>query len=144
RAKTGNAFFVDLDAAEQAAWANDLLGRLVQPPPDAPAVCVLDTGVTRDHPLISPGLAAVDATAVNAAWGSHDNGGGPGQAGPGTEMAGLALYGDLGPVLQSAGMVELRHCLESVKILPPAGENHPDLFGAITAEATSPPAIHTP
>jgi hypothetical protein len=144
RAKTGNTFFVDLDAVEQAAWANDLLGRLVQPPPDAPAVCVLDTGVTRDHPLISPGLAAVDATAVNAAWGSHDNGGGPGQAGHGTEMAGLALYGDLGPVLQSAGVLALRHCLESVKILPPAGENHPDLYGAITAEATSRPEIQAP
>jgi hypothetical protein len=144
RAKTGNAFFVDLNAAEQAAWANDLLVRLVAPPPDSPAVCVLDTGVTRDHPLISPGLAAVDATAVNAAWGSHDNGGGPGQAGHGTEMAGLALYGDIGPVLQSAEMVSLRHCLESVKILPPVGENHPDLYGAITAEATSRPEIQAP
>jgi hypothetical protein len=144
RAKTGNAFFVDLTAAEQAAWANDLLGRLLQPSPDAPAVCVLDTGVTRDHPLIEPGLAAEDATAVNVAWGSHDNGGGPGQAGHGTQMAGLALYGDLGPILQSAGPIPLRHRLESVKILPPAGENHPDLYGAITAEATSRPEIQAP
>lgn len=144
KAKTGSAFFVDLAADEQADWAGDLLNRVVQPGADAPAVCVLDTGVTRDHPLIAPALAIEDATAVNAAWGSHDNGGGAGQAGHGTEMAGLALYGDLGPVLQSAEPVVLRHCLEAVKILPPAGENHPDLYGAITAEATSRPEIQRP
>jgi hypothetical protein len=144
KAKTGNAFFVDLTPAEQAAWANELLARIVPPGADAPAVCVLDTGVTRDHPLIAPGLTAEDATAVNAAWGSHDNGGGPGQAGHGTEMAGLALYGDLGPVIQSTGPVPLRHRLESVRILPPSGENHPDLYGAITAEATSRPEIQAP
>jgi hypothetical protein len=145
KAKTGNAFFADLTPAEQAAWADDLLGRLTLPGADAPAVCVLDTGVTRDHPLIAPALAVEDASAINATWGSHDNGGGPGQAGHGTEMAGLALYGDLGPVLQSADAVLLRHRLESVKILPPAGhQNHPDLYGAITAEATSRPEIQAP
>lgn len=144
KAKTGNAFSVDLTPAEQAGWADDLLGRLTHPGADAPAVCVLDTGVTRAHPLIAPGLAVEDVSTVNAAWGSHDNGGGLGQAGHGTQMAGLALYGDLGPVLQSAEPVALRHRLESVKILPPAGHNHPDLYGAITAEAASRPEIQAP
>jgi hypothetical protein len=145
KAKTGNAFFVDLTPAEQAGWVADLLGRLTPPGEDAPAVCVLDTGVTRDHPLIAPGLAVGDASTVNAAWGAHDNGGGTNERGHGTQMAGLALYGDLGPVLQSAEPVLLRHCLESVKILPPAGQqNRPDLYGAITAEATSRPEIQAP
>lgn len=145
KAKTGNAFFVDLTPDEQAGWAEDLLGRLTPPDNNAPAVCVLDTGVTRDHPLITPGLAVEDASTINAAWGSHDNGGGPEEAGHGTQMAGLALYGDLGPVLQSAEQVLLRHRLESVKILPPPGQqNHPDLYGAITAEATSRPEIQAP
>lgn len=144
KAKTGNAFFVDLTPAEQAGWMDDLLGRMTRPGEDAPAVCVLDTGVTRDHPLIAPALTVEDASTINTAWGSHDNGGGPGQAGHGTEMAGLALYGDLGPVLQSAEPVVLRHRLESVKILPPVGENQPDLYGAITAVATSRPEIQAP
>ena len=144
KAKTAAAFFIDLTPAEQAEWADDLLGRLMQPGADAPAVCVFDTGVTRDHPLIAPGLALEDATAVNAAWGSHDNGGGNGQAGHGTEMAGLALYGELGPLLESPEPVVLRHRLESVKILPPAGANEPDLYGAITAQATSRPEIQAP
>lgn len=144
QAKTASAFFVDLTPAEQADWTDDLVGRLTLPGADAPAVCVLDTGVTREHPLISPGLAAADATAVNAAWGSHDNGGGNGQAGHGTEMAGLALYGELGSVLASTEPVILRHVLESVKILPPVGANDPDLYGAITAQATSRPEIQAP
>jgi hypothetical protein len=144
KAKTGTAFFVDLAPAEQAEWAQDLLARLTDAGADAPAVCLLDTGVTRDHPLIAPGLAVDDATAVNAEWGPHDNGGGEGQAGHGTEMAGLALYGDIGTLLASADPVVLRHRLESVKILPPADANDPDLYGAITAQATSRPEIQAP
>ena len=50
-------------------------------------------------------------------------------------MAGLALFGDLTPLLVSTDPIELRHHLESVKILPRTGSNHPDLYGSITAEA---------
>jgi hypothetical protein len=144
KAKAASAFFVDLTPAEQADWANELLNRLTQPDANAPSVCVLDTGVTQGHPLIAPALAPDDATAVEAGWGSHDNGGGPQQAGHGTEMAGLALYGDLGPVLESDNPVSLRHRLESVKILPPVGANDPDLYAAITAQAVSLPEIQAP
>ena len=142
--KSASAFFIDLSPAEQAPWIDDAVARLTAPGADAPAVCVLDTGVTQAHPLIAPGLAIEDATAIVAAWGSHDNGGGPNQAGHGTEMAGLALYGDLAPVLESADPLVLRHRLESVKILPPTGANDPDLYGAITAQATSLPEIQAP
>ena len=144
KAKSASAFFLDLTPSEQALWTDDAAARLAPPGDGAPAVCVLDTGVTRAHPLIAPGLAVEDATAVNAVWGSHDNGGGAQQAGHGTEMAGLALYGDLALVLASADPVILRHRLESVKILPPVGSNDPDLYGAITAQATTLPEIQAP
>ena len=42
------------------------------------------------------------------------------------------------------GAIELRHCVESVKILPPVGENPPDLYGAITSQAVSRPEINAP
>lgn len=144
RAKTGTSFFVDLPAVEQVNWLNDLAARTTPPEGDAPAVCLLDTGVTRSHPLIEPALADEDATAVDVAWGSHDDGGGADCAGHGTQMAGLALFGDLGPVLESNQHVPLRHRLESVKILPPTGENKPELYGAITAIAVSRPEIQAP
>jgi len=146
RARTGSSFFVDLSVSEQGEWVADLLSRTEQIPADAPAVCVLDTGVNRGHPLLEPAISEADATAVDPRWGSQDNGGGPLSAGHGTEMAGLALYGDLIPVLESSDPVRLRHRLESVKILPPswAAPNEPDLYGAVTAQAVARPEIQAP
>jgi len=61
-------------------------------------------------------------------------------------MAGLALYGDLTPVLAGTQKLVLRHRLESVKILPPGAHpvNPPDLYGAVTAEAASRAEIQAP
>jgi hypothetical protein len=59
-------------------------------------------------------------------------------------MSGIALYGDLEAALSHGGPVSLRHRLEMVKILPPTGQNDPELYGAITrsgialAEARAP------
>lgn len=145
RAKESAAFFLDAPAEEQAEWVNDLRQRTIAPPADAPAVCILDTGVTRAHPLLEQVIAAVDATAVDPAWGPQDDGGGPGDVGHGTEMAGLATYGDLTAAFASGAPIRLRHRLESVKILPPAGgKNDPDLYGAITAQAATRPEITAP
>lgn len=137
-AKETASFFADMGAGEQAEWATELLTRTTFAPADAPAVCVLDTGVTRGHPLLEASLAAADCHTSDPAWGAHDH------HGHGTEMAGLALYGDLTSLLADAGRVLLRHGLESVKILPPDGDNSPDLYGAITAEATSRVELQAP
>jgi hypothetical protein len=60
-------------------------------------------------------------------------------------MAGLALFGDLGEAITSPTRVHLSHRLESVKILPsPPGINPPELYGAITATATSLVEIQAP
>lgn len=59
-------------------------------------------------------------------------------------MAGLALYGCLTGLLNSNGPVALRHRLESVKILPDAGQNDPDLYGELTAQAASRAEIAAP
>lgn len=138
RAKETAAGFADMGPDEQGAWAKELVRRTTPPPKGASAVCVLDTGVTRGHPLLEASLAPPDCHTCEPAWGTHDH------HGHGTEMAGLALYGDLTPVLASSGPIELRHVLESVKILPPAGQNPPELYGAITAEAASRAEIQAP
>lgn len=144
RAKESAAFFADAPADEQAAWVDDLTRRTTPPSPAAPAVCVLDTGVTRGHPLLVDLIAPTDAMAVHPAWGAHDDGGGPDNMGHGTEMAGLAAYGDLTAVLVSAAPVRMRHRLESVKILPPTGTNPPELYGALTAQAVTRPEVNAP
>ena len=84
-------------------------------------------------------LLPADLHACDPAWKSVDH------DGHGTEMAGLALYGDLAAFVRSSGPAILRHRLESVKILPPPpGQNRPELYGAITAEAVSRVEIKAP
>ncbi|MEM6792121.1 MAG: S8 family peptidase [Myxococcota bacterium] len=144
RARETATFFVKEKPRDQAEWTQDLAGRTTAAPPDAPAVCLLDTGVNAGHPLLAGSLAPEDRHACDPTWGVDDDGGGPEMEGHGTEMAGLALYGDLVAHLTGDASVELRHRLESVKILPPDGENNPDLYGAVTAEATSRPEIQAP
>lgn len=53
RAKDTPAFFLGLDGAEQREWSDEAVAR-VTPPADANvAVCILDSGVTQAHPLLS-------------------------------------------------------------------------------------------
>jgi hypothetical protein len=135
------AVFMQMPAREQAEWAGDLADRIEQPGDDAPAVCVLDSGSTRPHPLITLALHPDDQNAWNAAWTIEDTGQ---WRGHGTQMCGLALYGDLTPHLVSNDQVTLTHRLESVKILPDRGQNDPDLYGYITASAVGVAEVQAP
>jgi hypothetical protein len=120
-------FFDGLDVEEQVNWVNELLRRTTYSnAPDANFVTLLDTGVNRGHPLIQPALAVADRHAAEPAWGPEDN------HGHGTQLAGLALFGDLQIPLQSGMPVTVAHRLESAKILPNAGENPYHLYGAMT------------
>lgn len=140
KAKETAAVFVDMGPEDQGEWARELRDRVTPPSARAPAVCVLDTGVTRGHPLLNASLDADDCHTCEPAWGTHDH------LGHGSEMAGLALYGDLTAVLAGTQPIALEHRLESVKILAPAGHaaNPPDVYGAVTAEAASRVEIQAP
>ncbi len=119
--------FDAMDPEEQADWVDNLLGRAVYEAGEHPNyVSLLDRGVSRAHPLIGPALAIADRHAANPAWGLED------VVGHGTQLAGLALFGDLTPALQTMLPIQLRHRLESVKIIPDAGHNPHHLLGAIT------------
>ena len=136
RAKDTPAFFMGLDGGEQWEWSSEALNRLTPPMDANVAVCILDSGVTQGHPLLSPALDVSDLHTINQNWETSDSG--PGNwKGHGTAMAGTALYGDLVPVLTATGPIVLTHRLESVKILPPKGlaQNQLGPYGAITKEA---------
>jgi hypothetical protein len=140
-AKDTPTLFLEMRAVEQADWAANLAGRITPPSAVAPAVCLLDSGATQAHPLIAPGLDPGDQHSYDAAWGVGD---GAHWNGHGTLMSGVALYGDLEAALSHGRPVPLRHRLETVKILPPADQIDPELYGAITgtgialAEARAP------
>lgn len=136
-------FFMGLGGGEQHLWAADLVDRLDACDADAPAVCLLDSGTTIGHQLIAPLLNAADQQAYDAGWSVEDvsvlvHGG------HGTQLSGIALYGDLTDVLASAGPITVKHRLESVKIVPDQGANDPDLYGAITAQAVARAEIVAP
>ena len=136
------ALFMEMTPDEQREWAEDMAGRLELAPADAPAVCILDSGTTRQHPLIEPALDPADQQAWDHAWTVEDVS--ASWLGHGTQMSGLALYGDLTPALVADGSLELTHKLESVKVLPDRGANDPDLYGYITATAMSRAEIQAP
>jgi hypothetical protein len=132
RASVTAEFFDELKPVDQAAFAKELLARATfTNAEDAPRVCVLDTGVNRGHLLLTKAIAETDCNSVDGNWTSDDH------HGHGTELAGIALYGDLQAALDSSDSIEIGHRLESVKIIPPKGENAYDLLGVITRDAVN-------
>lgn len=103
KAKVTADFFDGLPVDSQQGLIDGLNGRLVLPPVTAPAIALLDTGVNRGHPLLAPIITDNDLHAHTPAWGVHDTS----RQGHGTGMAGLALYGDLSPILTEQGPVNL-------------------------------------
>lgn len=138
RAKSTAEFWTSLQNMEQVEWVQDLLERSRHESSPDVSVCILDTGVNNGHPLIKPVLDDDDCQAVDSDWGSHDH------DKHGTLMAGTAAYGNLIEALSTSGSININHCLESVKILPPDGDNPTDLWGYITAQGISRAEIQAP
>lgn len=123
-------FFDGMDVAEQAQWVKELIARTSYMEANKHGyVTLMDTGVSRAHPLIQPALGAADRHAADPAWVLEDI------KGHGTQMAGLALFGDLTSTLHQANPVSVQNRLESVKLLPDAGVNPHHLLGAVTRRA---------
>lgn len=125
----------------QHDWVAEFASRVVPPPADAPVVCTLDTGVSAEHPLLTPGLRG--AWSYDEAWGSDDH---APEGGHGTPLAGLVLYGDLEPLMSGALPVELTHATESMKLVPPHGfpATQPPSYGVVTQGAVALVEIERP
>ena len=128
RAPEPTTFFTDLSNTEQKDWADELLSRTTFERKNV-AICLLDTGLNYAHPLLTPAADTDHIQSVDESWRTNDH------HGHGTEMAGVSLYYDLKQALISNSPLNITHEIESVKILPPTGENPPELYGAITAQA---------
>lgn len=137
KAKENPTAFIGLTPKEQAEWVEAFLHRLTPPSAHTPAVCLLDGGIIL-NPLVRPALDPVDCHRFDPSWPLADVPA-PGADTHGTEMAGVALYGDrLASYLAGDAPVILRHRLESVRIMPPRPRaNNPRLYGYITSQAAS-------
>jgi hypothetical protein len=133
KAKVTADFFSSLNPAEQHEWSDELLERLTPPAAGAPAVGLLDTGVNRAHPLLVPVIAEADVQTLKPQWGAQDTH----PDGHGTQMAGLAIYGDLAPVLADNGPIALTHGVQSLKLIHEPDPHRPDLYGTVMIEGIS-------
>ena len=127
--KTTAAFFTEMTAVEQQEWIDELVSRIVPPGAGTPFVCLLDTGLNQAHPLLTQTVNPADLHTYRPAWGVDD------RYGHGTQMAGLASFGDLTDVFQGAGQVPCTHRIESVKIFNERDPHDPELYGAVTQES---------
>ena len=118
----------------QNEQVDNLVSRIVPARPDAAAVCLLDTGLMRAHPLLR---ASVDYSRCAISRDASDNV--PDSAGHGTEMAGLALFGDLDRQICGKGTVDLRHRIESVRVITGSHDTttDPEMYPTIVATATA-------
>lgn len=123
--------FLALAPHDQAEFIDEARGRIVIAEAVVSSVCQFDTGVNRGHPLLERSIAVEHVLAVDPAWSAAD------LSGHGTEMAGLSLYGCLTEILGSGQQISLRHCVESVKILPDGATNDPELWGDLTLQAAA-------
>jgi hypothetical protein len=133
----------DLSGDEQHEWSEAALDRLSPPAANAPAVCVLDTGINRGHPLLQPVLSTTDNHTIFADGDPSDGSRGTGH---GTLMAGLAAYADLRELIMESGngSWEQTHRIEGVKILHPNEQHAPENYGAVTVQAVTTPEIAAP
>lgn len=122
----------DLPLDEQSEYVKDFYARIKAAPANSVAVCLLDTGVNRQHQLLRDSLFPSDIHNVFGTYSSDKDG-------HGTAMAGIALFKDLDDHLLSTQYVVLKHRLESVRMRPDSSIENvgPESYGSITAEAIS-------
>lgn len=131
----GVAEFDELTPEIQRQFVDDTAAGLVPPPEDAPAVCLLDTGLNHGHPLLARVVAPNGLHTYLPAWGTddrHQNG-----QGHGTQMGGLAAFGDLVDPLLATSPVVGTHWLESGKILNDADPQPRDEWGNIVRDTVA-------
>lgn len=113
---------------EQVQWSKDLIARVnIQTSKDSPCISILDTGVNIGHPLLRPFVAPNSTFVIDPNWGTSDSNG------HGTSMAGLAIWGDLSHALDGDFSIDVKHQVESIKLLRQPGDNKDKHLGQITA-----------
>jgi hypothetical protein len=129
---------------EQEDYVDEALARISFPPDNAPAVCLLDTGVNRGHRLLERLLSPSDNDTVFGDGDASDGYVAIKPHGHGTPMAGLAAYGDLHQLMVSTMPWKQLHRLESVRLFDPKRLHDPDNYGFITLQGVRRPEITQP
>ncbi|MBI6550309.1 S8 family peptidase [Xenorhabdus sp. VLS] len=132
KSKTTADFFEQLPILDQFEWCNDLLGRTTFiSGNDCPYISIMDTGINSSHPLLQQVCNENDLFVIEPNWDPADS------DGHGTSMAGIAAFGDLSLILDSQNQIEIKHRIESIKLLRYSGDNEGKHLGQLTADGIS-------
>ena len=148
RAKETPNVLLGTSPKEQNEWLNDLSGRVQLNSVTTTAITIIDAGVNYHHPMIKGFCNEERAERWNPNWPRFDsfNPGNP--LTPfndhGSRQAGLAVFGDLHQALMGDEPIVVNYLIESARILPPTGNNDPELYGAITTGTAEKLAIVRP
>ena len=132
-----NSFWLDQNMIENNDWIEDAL-HLVEFTKTNNFISILDTGINNGHILLEPVLKEVNRLTVDPNWGVNDS------LGHGTNMAGVATYGNLNAILENNQAIEIHHQLESVKILHPDYPNDQNKLPLITLDAVNRAIVNNP
>lgn len=144
RAKETPTVLVESSPKEQQEWVANLSERVQISEDVSTAVTILDAGVNYNHPLIQLVCSSERADCWDPDWPHFDTYGALAFNDHGSRQAGLAVFGDLHSAVVSTETIELNHCIESARILPPSGNNEPELYGDITVGTASKLEIDAP
>ena len=132
-----NTFFTELSSKEQSAFIADLLTRKHTDLTSNVSVCLLDSGVNKNHSLLSEHIK-YEGSVLNRFNGQDSDGHGSG-------MAGIVLYNDLESLLENSESIVIKHSIESVKIYKKLNEkDNPELYGLLTERAVYSAEISSP
>lgn len=130
----------DLEAKEQKEWIDELVDRIiyVENEKEEIVINIIDTGIRDTHPLLEKSISSNDMVSYMDEWGLTDDNG------HGTLMAGVALYNDLEYYLSGNETYELRHRLESSKILDSSSRNPSELYGDVINQVIAKQVLKSP
>ncbi|EEP2129716.1 TPA: S8 family peptidase [Salmonella enterica subsp. enterica serovar Tamberma] len=122
---------------EQHQWADDVTARINRSIDADVSICVLDTGVNYNNPLLSSFSNTSLSTAWDSSWPLFDDYNQRPYNDHGSRQAGLCIYGDFLSAILSNQLISIPYHIESGRILPPRTANNPALYGAITTGTSS-------
>ncbi|WP_329517884.1 S8 family peptidase [Klebsiella pneumoniae] len=122
---------------EQHQWANDVTSRINRSIDANVSVCILDTGVNYNNPLLSNFSDASLTVSWDSSWPTFDDYSLRPYNDHGSRQAGLCVYGDFLSSTLSNQTISVPYYIESGRILPPRSTNDPALYGSITTGTSS-------
>jgi len=123
-----------------------LLDRLEVSSGSKTSICILDAGINYDNPLLKEFSGQEYSEQWVDEWSEYETYHltKSDYLYHGSLQAGIAGYGDLMDALTSDREVSIRYKLESARILPPRGDNPPELYGRVTTDTALKHEIRRP